>query len=133
MAQDRIDAVRTSATRWPLTLIAVATLTVSCSSAPPRPSAPSAAESVRSELGATDEILANTVSSELNANPTYYFRHVDVRVDNGVAHLSGYVWSTDAIYAARRIAGKVPGVTAVRTNQLELERNGRSGGSGPTR
>ena len=133
MAQDRIDVAPTSAIRWPLALIVVATLTVSCSSAPPRPSAPSAAESVRSELGATDEILANTVYSELNANPTYYFRHVDVRVDNGVAHLSGYVWSTDAIYAARRIAGKVPGVTAVRTNQLELERNGRSGGSGPTR
>jgi len=88
---------------------------------------------MRSELGATDEILANIVYSELNADPVYYFRHVDVTVDNGVAHLSGYVWSTDAIYAARRIASHVPGVTGVRTNQLELERNGRSGGSGPTR
>jgi osmotically-inducible protein OsmY len=55
----------------------------------------------------------------------YYFRHVDVRVDNGVADLSGYVWSTDAIYAARKIASNVPGVTSVRTNQLQLERNGR--------
>jgi osmotically-inducible protein OsmY len=78
-----------------------------------------------------DEILANAVYSKLNANPTYYFRHVDVRLQNGVAHLSGYVWSTDAIYAARRIAGNVPGVTLVRTNQLELERNG--GNSGPAR
>lgn len=113
---------------WMPALIAVATLAASCSSAPPRPLVPSAAESMRTKLGATDEILANTVYSELNANPTYYFRHVDVRVDNGVAHLSGYVWSTDAIYAARKIAGNVPGVTGVRTNQLQLERNGRDTG-----
>ena len=88
---------------------------------------------MRSELGATDEILASTVSAELNADPTYYFRHVDVTVDNGVAHLSGYVWSTDAIYRARRIASQTPGVTRVVTSQLELERNGRSSGSGPSR
>ena len=109
----------------------MATLTVSCSSAPPKPSVPSAAESMRSELGATDEILANTVYSQLNADPMYYFRHVDVTVDNGVAHLSGYVWSTDAIYAARKIAGNVPGITGVRTSQLQLERNGRD--TGPAR
>lgn len=88
---------------------------------------------MRSELGATDAILANTVYSELNADPLHYFRHVDVTVDNGVAHLSGYVWSTDAIYQARKIAMKVPGVTGVSTNQLELERNDRSSGSGPSR
>ena len=111
-------------------LIAGATLTA-CASAPPSPAVPSAAESMRSELGATDEVLANTVYSELNADPTYYFRHVDVRVDNGVAHLSGYVWSADAIYQARKIARNVPGVTGVSTNQLELERNGRD--TGPAR
>jgi osmotically-inducible protein OsmY len=83
---------------------------------------------MRSDAGATDEILASTVYTELSADPTYYFRHVDVSVENGVAHLSGYVWSTDAIYAARRIAGKVPGVTGVTTNQLQLERNGRDAG-----
>jgi osmotically-inducible protein OsmY len=86
---------------------------------------------MRSEAGATDEVLANTVYSELNADPIYYFRHVDVRVDNGVAHLSGYVWSTDALYQARRIAMNVPGVTGVRTSQLQLERNGKD--TGPTR
>ena len=133
MAQDRIDVVPTPVIPRPLALIAMATLTVSCASAPPRPPAPSAAESMRSELGVTDEILANTVYSELNADPIYYFRHVDVRVYNGVAHLSGFVWSTDAIYRARRIASQTPGVTRVVTSQLELERNGRSGGSGPTR
>jgi len=86
---------------------------------------------MRPEVGATDEILADTVYSQLNANPIYYFRHVDVHVDNGVAHLSGYVWSADAIYEARKIAMNVPGVTGVTTNQLELERNGRD--TGPAR
>jgi len=131
MVQDRSDTRLPSATRWSLALLAVATLTVSCASAPPQSSVPPAGESMRSELGATDEILANTVYSELNTSPTYYFRHVDVRVDNGVADLSGYVWSTDAIYAARKIASNVPGITGVRTNQLQLERNGRD--TGPAR
>jgi osmotically-inducible protein OsmY len=72
--------------------------------------------------------LANAVYTALNADPVYYFRHVDVRIDNGVAYLSGYVWSTDALYGARRIARSVPGVTGVVTAQLELERNGRSNG-----
>jgi osmotically-inducible protein OsmY len=94
---------------------------------------PSGVQSARYEQGATDEVLAGAVYSALNADPMYYFRHVDVTVDSGVAHLSGYVWSTDAIYRARHIASQTPGVTRVVSNQLELERNGRSGGSGPTR
>lgn len=77
---------------------------------------------------ASNDLVANAVYFRLNADPIYYFRHVDVRVDHGVAHLSGYVWSTDAIYRARRIAQSVPGVTGVVTSQLELERNGRSNG-----
>lgn len=129
MAQDRSHMTPASITPWPLALLAVATLTVSCASAPPAPIPTS--DSMRSELGATDEVLANTVYSELNASPTYYFRHVDVSVDKGVANLSGYVWSTDAIYAARRIASNVPGITGVSTNQLQLERNGRD--TGPAR
>lgn len=112
-------------------LIAVAALTVCCSSAPPRPPVSSTAESVRAELGATDQVLANAVYSELNGSPIYFFRHVDVSVENGVADLSGYVWSADAIYAARKIASEVPGITGVRTNQLQLERNGRD--TGPAR
>ncbi|HVN46775.1 MAG TPA: BON domain-containing protein [Steroidobacteraceae bacterium] len=86
---------------------------------------------MRAEAGATDEVLANAIYSELNADPVYYFRHVDVQVDDGVAHLSGYVWSADAIYRARKIASTVPGVTGVMTNQLQLERNGRD--TGPAR
>ncbi len=105
-----------------------ATFTVACSSAPPRPSVSAAAQSIRADTGATDEILASTVYAQLNQDPTYYFRHVDVMVDDGVAHLSGYVWSTDALYQARKIALKVPGITAVATNQLQLERNGKDTG-----
>lgn len=56
----------------------------------------------------------------------------DVKVHDGVASLSGYVWTTDAIYEARRLAGSVTGVTRVVTSGLELERNGRDTG-GPTR
>ena len=131
MAQDRIDVAPGSGAWWRLALIVMATLTVSCSSAPPKPSVPTAAASMRTELGATDEVLANAVYTELNADPVYYFRHVDVRVDNGVADLSGYVWSADAIYQARKIARNVPGVTGVTTSQLQLERNGRD--TGPAR
>jgi osmotically-inducible protein OsmY len=93
----------------------------SCATAPPQPSPPPG-------VGSTDELLANAIYAKLNANPTYYFRHVDVRLENGVAHLSGYVWSADALYAARNIARSVPGVTGVVTSQLELERNGRNSG-----
>lgn len=109
-------------------LAAVAGLTVSCATAPPQPSPPPRAGSTAAEQISADELLAAAVYAKLNANPTYYFRHVDVRLQNGVAHLSGYVWSTDALYAAQRIARSVPGVTGVVTSQLELERNGRSNG-----
>jgi len=75
-----------------------------------------------------DEALANRIYLVLNADPWYFFRHVDVRVDGGVADLSGYVWSADAIYQARHLASAVPGVTRVVTNRLELERNGLANG-----
>jgi osmotically-inducible protein OsmY len=53
---------------------------------------------------------------------------IDVRVDGGVADLSGYVWSADALYQARQIAAAVPGVTRVVTDRLDLERNGLGNG-----
>lgn len=77
----------------------------------------------------TEEQTADRVYSALNADPTYYFRHVDVRVDHGVAHLSGYVWSTDALYRAKQITARVPGVSGV-VNEMELEREGGRGGAG---
>jgi osmotically-inducible protein OsmY len=108
--------------------MAVATLTASCATTPPPapPSAPTG--SARAGQAVGDELLASAVYSKLNADPTYYFRHVQVSVDHGVANLTGYVWSTDALYGARRIAGSVPGITQVLTAQLELERNGHASG-----
>jgi osmotically-inducible protein OsmY len=41
--------------------------------------------------------------------------------------LSGYIWDTDALYKAQRIAAAVPGVTRV-VDQMELERAGTRGG-----
>jgi len=107
-------------------VIAAAALSASCATTPPKLAAQPAAESAK-----YDEIVANTVYSALQADPIFYFRHVDVSVDNGVANLSGYVWSADAIYQARLIASRTPGVTRVVSNQLELERNGKN--TGPAR
>ena len=70
-----------------------------------------------------DKAVAEQVEAALNADKVYYFKHVDVQVTNGVVTLSGYVWSTLAIYRAKKIAAGVPGVTRV-VNQMELERNG---------
>lgn len=98
--------------------VLASSLAASCATVPP----PSYTET------AADRALANRVYMALNDDPIYFFRHVDVRVDNGVANLSGYVWSSDAIYRARKIARSVPGIQQVVTNSLELERQGRTNG-----
>jgi osmotically-inducible protein OsmY len=103
-----------------------ATLVASCATAPPKLAEQPAAESAK-----YDALVASSVYSALQADPIYYFRHVDVNVDDGVAHLSGYVWSADAVYRARTIASQTPGVTRVVSSGLELERNGRD--TGPAR
>lgn len=97
----------------PATLLAVA-----CSTAPTR----SATQTV------SDDALAQSVYAALNADPVYFYRHVDVAIDDGVASLSGYVWCTEAIYRARQIAGGIPGIRRVATNNLELERQGSNNG-----
>lgn len=74
-----------------------------------------------------DRALADRIYSELNADPLYYYRHVDVHVDGGVALLSGYIWSVDALNRAKQIAAGVPGVYSV-VDQMELERNTDRGG-----
>jgi osmotically-inducible protein OsmY len=76
-----------------------------------------------------DTTTQTRVYAALNDDPVYFFRHVEVRVDNGVVHLSGLVWTTDAIYRAQQIARSVPGATRV-VNHLELERASRRGGGG---
>ena len=74
-----------------------------------------------------DEVTAQRIYTALNADPTYYFRHVDVSVEDGVARLGGYIWSPEALYRAEQLAGHVPGVKRV-VNQMELEREGDRGG-----
>jgi hypothetical protein len=102
----------------------VATALVSCSTIPPT----SPARAGVYPHSSADEALATSVYLALNDDPVYFYRHVEVTVDDGVASLSGYVWSADAIYRARQITRNVPGVTRVVTNHLELERNGFSNG-----
>jgi osmotically-inducible protein OsmY len=99
-------------------LAAAAILTAACATAPPRSPAQIAG----------DRAVADSVYAALNADPTYFYRHVDVRIEDGVADLSGYVWSTDALYRAREIARQVSGVTRVVTSHLELEREGHANG-----
>jgi alpha-D-ribose 1-methylphosphonate 5-triphosphate synthase subunit PhnH len=110
-------------------LIAAVTLASSCATAPP-PVSSDAARAVALQH-ATEETVADYISAQLNADPVYYYRHVNVSVDEGVATLSGYVWDAQAIYRARMIASAVPGITRVLTGGLELERNGRD--TGPAR
>jgi hypothetical protein len=124
MARDRGE-IRLAA------VIVAAALTASCATPPPpAPVATDAARAVALQHD-TEDAVASYISAKLNADPVYYFRHVNVTVDEGVATLSGYVWDTQAIYQARKIASEVPGVTRVVTSDLELERNGRN--SGPAR
>ena len=102
-------------------LAASAALAVACSTAPPK-----SAEQERADAATTERIYA-----ALESNPIYYFRDVEVSVDYGVARLSGYVWTTDALYHAQMIARTVPGVASVRS-QMELERQGNRGGGDGT-
>ncbi len=70
-----------------------------------------------------DRNLAAQVSGALNSDPHIYARHIDVRAENGVVHLGGYVWSDRDLYEAKEIAANVPGVTSV-VDDLQLERGG---------
>ncbi|HXZ60830.1 MAG TPA: BON domain-containing protein [Steroidobacteraceae bacterium] len=105
----------------PAILAAIAVLTVGCSTTPPK-----SPDQERADAATTER-----VSAALEANPIYYFRDVEVSVDYGVARLSGYVWTTDALYHAQQIARGVPGVVAVR-NEMELERQANRGGGDGT-
>lgn len=66
--------------------------------------------------------MTKAVYAALDADPNHFFRHVTVKVENGVATLGGFVHSSSSIYRARTIAGKVPGVTRV-VSTLQLEPN----------
>ena len=94
---------------------------VGCASAPPK----------TPEQERADAAIAERISTALENNPIYYFRDVEVSVDYGVARLSGYEWTTDALYRAQEIVRRVPGVTGVQ-NAMELERQGNRGGGDGT-
>ena len=91
---------------------------VACATSPPRTEA----------QRASDALTATAVEDALKADPRIYARHVDVRVDDGVAHLTGFVWSPNELYYARSDASKVPGVDRV-SDELELKSGGIAGGS----
>ncbi len=108
------------ASKWSAAKKATLLMTVmitACSTSPPR-----SPEQVRA-----DQAIADRVYAALNADPTYYYRHVDVSVYGGVAHLSGYIWSLEALVRAKQIAARVQGVTLV-VNEMELDREGVNGG-----
>ena len=90
---------------------------------PPTGQSPPTGQPAPNAAATTDESLTKAINSALDADPNHFFRHVNVRVDNGVATLSGFVHSSQAINRARTIAGNVPGVTRVVTSNLTLEPN----------
>jgi osmotically-inducible protein OsmY len=104
-------------------LFAALALSVYCPAAFPQAAAPPTAQPAQGVADTSDEALTNAIHAALDADPHHFFRHVDVRVDNGVATLSGFVNSSQAINRARTIASNVPGVTRVVTNNLSLQPN----------
>lgn len=100
-------------------LLVMVTLIAACSTSPPR-----SPEQIRADQATEERVYA-----ALDADPIYYYRHVDVRVDAGVVHLSGYVWGTDALLKAKQIAAGIPGVTLV-ANEMELQRQLNESGGG---
>jgi osmotically-inducible protein OsmY len=101
-----------------LTGVAVAALcaTLGCATSPPR----------SAEQRAADAEASARVEAALAADPLLYARHIDVRVDNGVVHLGGFVWANEDFLLARRDAAAVAGVNAV-DNEMELMRGGARG------
>ena len=122
--------ISTNMLRSPVLFAALA-LSVYCSAAfpqaaapptAPHASTPPAAPPAQGVADTSDEALTKAIQAGLDADPHHFFRHVDVRVDNGVATLSGFVHSSQSINRARTIAGNVPGVTRVVSN-LTLQPN----------
>ena len=113
-------------TRTPALILTLAPLLLYASSASPQGASSQGAaptgQPAHDVADSTDEALTKAIHSALDADPNHYFRHVTVSVDKGVATLGGFVHSSSAIYRARTIAGKVPGVSRVVTN-LQLEPN----------
>jgi osmotically-inducible protein OsmY len=99
-----------------MTVLVLACTVVACSTMPPRTPA----------QRVVDADTADRVQAALLADPEIYARHIDVRVDRGVVHLSGYVWEAEDFQAARRDAASVPGANAV-VSDMDLVRGGLAG------
>ena len=104
-------------------LIAAIALALYGWSASAQQAAPPTGQPAQQVAAPSDEAMTQAIQSALNADPHHFFRHVNVRVDNGVATLSGFVHSSSSIFRARTIAGNTPGVTRVVTSNLTLEPN----------
>src|SRR5262249_16802704 len=113
--------------RTPALIAAIALSVYGSSAFPQRASAqgatPPAGQPAQDVAGTSDEALTKAIYAALDADPHHFFRHATLRVDNGVATLSGFVHSSSSIYRARTIASNVPGVTRVVTGNLRLEPN----------
>ena len=75
---------------------------------------------------AADAGLAARVEQALLGDSRIYARHVDVDAERGIVRLSGFVYSGEDLYEARRVAATVPGVLSV-SSELELIIGGRQG------
>ena len=100
--------------------VAVAVLSgvAACASGPPKTAAQKA----------DDKAITERVETALYADKVLYAKHIFVAADNGVVHLTGYVWDPRDLGLAEAIAGNVDGVTRV-INDLELQRNGNENGA----
>ena len=76
-------------------------------------------------MSESDRRATKEVNDRLSADPKHFFRHVQVSVHDGVAELTGFVSSSDAVYKAKELAQQAPGVTRV-DSQLRVERNGNN-------
>jgi len=90
---------------------ALACAAVACVMQPPKTAAERAA----------DNELVDRVEASLKADPGLYARHINLRADNGVVTLSGYVWTTEELVKANQDAEAVPGVAKV-VNRVEVDR-----------
>jgi osmotically-inducible protein OsmY len=75
---------------------------------------------------AADDDLAARVDGALQHDSAIFARHIDVEATRGVVRLTGFVWSSNELYEARRVAATVAGVSNVES-QLELMVGGRTG------
>jgi osmotically-inducible protein OsmY len=75
---------------------------------------------------AADDATAARVEQALSGDPQIYARHIDVDAERGVVRLSGFVWSSEDFFEAKRVAATVPGVTGV-ISELEMMVGGRTG------